>query len=231
MKKGLCGVGLSVKLSLLGVALLVAGMAGAALAQENQARVSVEPPAERPKVGGPDFNVNIVADDVANLAAFQFTLSYDPSIVRYVSVQGGDFLGSSGREQNCLEPRVGSGNPETLKFNCVTLGPPVSVGGKAGADGSGVLATITFSPVGGGETPLDLKEGRLIAAEIDARGVPVEMDTVVQGASLQLGSSGGGFAWALWGPVIGIVAAITIVGLVIVVTRLRARSSTSIGGA
>jgi hypothetical protein len=229
MKKR-CGIRFGVKLLLLGIGLSLAGLGGAALAQGNQARMSVEPPAERVKKGGPDFNVNIVADDVANLAAFQFTLSYDPSIVKYVSVQGGDFLGSSGREQNCLEPRVDQGNPETLKFNCVTLGPPVSLGGKAGADGSGVLATITFSPVGSGETPLDLTEGRMIAAEIDARGTPVEMDTVVQGASLQLGSSGGGFAWALWGPVIGIVVAIVVVGLAILVIRLRARGSSSIGG-
>ena len=227
MKKR-CGIRFGVKLLLLGIGLSLAGLGGAALAQGNQARMSVESPAERVKKGGPDFNVNIVADDVANLAAFQFTLSYNPSIVKYVSVQGGDFLGSSGREQICLEPRVDQGNPETLKFNCVTLGPPVSLGGKAGADGSGVLATITFSPVGSGETPLDLTEGRMIAAEIDARGTPVEMDTVVQGASLQL--AGGGFAWALWGPVIGIVVAIVVVGLAILVIRLRARGSSSIGG-
>ena len=69
MKKGLCLTGLGIKLSLLGVATLIACLAGAALAQENQARMSVEPPAERVKTGGPEFTVNIVAADVTNLAA------------------------------------------------------------------------------------------------------------------------------------------------------------------
>jgi len=230
MKKGLCGIGLGIKLSLLGVAVLVACLAGAALAQGNQARMSVEPPEESLKEGGPEFNVNIVADDVTNLAAFQFSLSYDPSIIQYVGVKEGSFLGSSGRQPQCTEPRVQTGQPETLSFNCVTLGPPVSLKGTAGPDGSGVLAEITFAPVGGGTTPLDLKNGILVAAELDAQGRPAQIETAVQGATLDVASTGGGISWALWGPIIGIVVAIVIVGLAIRMIRLRARGSSSIGG-
>jgi hypothetical protein len=231
MKKGLCGIGLGIKLSLLGVAVLVACLGGAALAQGNQARMSVEPPAEQVKKGGPEFKVNIVADDVANLAAFQFSLSYDPSIIQYVGVKEGSFLGSTGRDPQCTEPRVQTGQPETLSFNCVTLGPPVSLKGTAGPDGSGVLAEITFAPVGGGTTPLDLKDGILVAAELDAQGRPAQMDTAVQGATLDVASTGGGISWALWGPVIGVVAAVVVVGAIVLVVRLRgARGPGSLGG-
>jgi hypothetical protein len=231
MKKRLCGIGLGIKLSLLGVAVLVACLAGAALAQGNQARMSVEPPEESLKEGGPEFKVNIVADDVANLAAFQFSLSYDPSIIQYVGVTEGPFLGSTGREPQCTEPYVQPGQPETLSFNCATLGPPVSLKGTAGPDGSGVLAEITFAPVGGGTTPLDLKDGILVAAELDVQGRPAQMDTAVQSATLDVASTGGGISWALWGPVIGVVAAVVVVGAIVLVVRLRgARGPGSLGG-
>jgi len=231
MKKGLCGIGLGIKLSLLGVAVLVACLAGAALAQGNQARMSVEPPVEPIKEGGPEFKVNIVADDVANLAAFQFSLSYDPSIIQYVGVTEGPFLGSTGREPQCTEPYVQPGQPETLSFNCATLGPPVSLKGTAGPDGSGMLAEITFLPVGGGTTPLDIKGGILVAAELDAQGRPAQIETAVQSATLDVASTGGGISWALWGPVIGVVAAVVVVGAIVLVVRLRgARGPGSLGG-
>jgi hypothetical protein len=231
MKKGLCGIGLGIKLSLLGVAVLVACLAGAALAQGNQARMSVEPPEESLKEGGPEFKVNIVADDVANLAAFQFSLSYDPSIIQYVGVTEGPFLGSTGREPQCTEPYVQPGQPETLSFNCATLGPPVSLKGTAGPDGSGMLAEITFLPVGGGTTPLDIKGGILVAAELDAQGRPAQIETAVQSATLDVASTGGGISWALWGPVIGVVAAVVVVGAIVLVVRLRgARGPGSLGG-
>ena len=231
MKKGLCGIGLGIKLSLLGVAVLVACLAGAALAQGNQARMSVEPPEESLKEGGPEFKVNIVADDVTNLAAFQFSLSYDPSIIQYVGVTEGPFLGSTGREPQCTEPYVQPGQPETLSFNCATLGPPVSLKGTAGPDGSGMLAEITFAPVGGGTTPLDLKDGILVAAELDAQGRPAQIETAVQSATLDVASTGGGISWALWGPVIGVVAAVVVVGAIVLVVRLRgARGPGSLGG-
>lgn len=231
MKKGLCGIGLGIKLSLLGVAVLVACLAGAALAQGNQARMSVEPPVEPIKKGGPEFKVNIIADDVANLAAFQFSLSYDPSIIKYVGVTEGSFLGSTGREPQCTEPYVQPGQPETLSFNCATLGPPVSLKGTAGPDGSGMLAEITFAPVGGGTTPLDLKNGILVAAELDAQGRPAQIETAIQSATLDVASTGGGISWALWGPVIGVVAAVVVVGAIVLVVRLRgARGPGSLGG-
>ena len=225
-----------VKLLLLGLVILLAlaALGGAAVAQGNRALMSVVPPttsADEPiKQGGEDFQVNVVVDNVTNLAAFQFSLEYDSSIIKYKGVQGGPFLGSSGREVHSLDPRIEQDGLGKISFNCVTLGPPVSVGGVAGPNGSGVLATITFSPIGGGDTPLDLSEGILVAAEIDEQGAPVEIETAVQGASLHV-IGGGGIAWALWGPVIGVVAAVVVVGAIVLVVRLRrARGPGSLGG-
>jgi len=229
MKKRFWGIRPGVGLSLLGAAIISASVAGAALAQTDQARMFVEPPAEQVKKGASDFQVNIVADNVSNLAAFQFSLSYDSSILKYVSVEGGSFLGSTGREPQCLEPKLDTGNPEVLNFNCVTLGPPPSVqGGKAGASGSGVLATVTFSAVGGGTTALDLKDGRLVAAELNAKGMPVEISTAVEGSTLDVAAGGGGLSLAVVGVVIGVLAVVVIAGLGLLVLRLRAGRSASV---
>jgi hypothetical protein len=212
-----------VKLSVLGLVVLLAGLGGAALAQEDQALMSVELPAtsadEPIEQGGEDFEVNIAVDNVTNLAAFQFMLEYDSSVIEYVSVEESPFLGSSGREVMCPDPWT---EPGVLGFSCSTLGPPVSVGGVAGPDGSGVVATITFSPIGGGETPLNLieEESKLLAAEIDEEGMAVKIETALQSSSLEVGSSGG-FAWMLWGPIIGVVAAIIVIGLAYLVVRMR----------
>jgi hypothetical protein len=229
MKKRFWGIRPGVGLSLLGAAIISISVAGVALAQTNQARMSVEPPTEQVKKGGSDFQVNILAGDVSNLAAFQFSLSYDSSILKYVSVEGGSFLGSTGREPQCLEPKLDTGNPEVLNFNCVTLGPPPSVpGGKGGASGSGVLATVTFSAVGGGTTALDLKDGRLVAAELNAKGMPVEISTAVEGSTLDVAAGGGGLSLAVVGVVIGVLAVVVIAGLGLLVLRLRAGRSASV---
>jgi len=214
-----------VKPLLVGLVVLLAsaGLGGAALAQEDRVLMSVEPPVEGVEEEGGDFQVNIAVENVTNLAAFQFRLEYDSSIIKYVSVEEAPFLGSSGREVMCPDPFNEAGD---LGFNCFTLGPPVSVGGVAGSDGSGVLASVTFSPVAAGETALDLTEVILVAAEIDERGDPVEIETAVQGASLDVKSTGG-FAWILWGPIIGVVAVIIVGGIAYVVVVRRRGAATA----
>jgi hypothetical protein len=216
MKNRRYGKGL-LKALVLGSVLLIG--VGIASAQDGQPRVLVQPPVEPIEEGGPDFQVNVVTENVENLAAFQFGLSYNPTILKYVAVEEGPFLGSTGREPKCLEPRLEQGKPEVLKFNCVTLGAPVSVGGPAGPEGSGVLATVTFSPVGGGNTPLELVEGRLVAAEINEKGAPVELEATSVNASLEVASKGG-ISWLLWGPVIG-VGVVVLAGLTVTVVKLR----------
>jgi Cohesin domain len=218
-------------LPMLGIAIVLASMVGGAAAQTDQARISVDAPTEQIKKGDPDFQVNILAANVTNLAAFQFSLAYDPSVIKYVGVEGGSFLGSTGRETQCLDPKVDTGNPEVLRYNCVTLGPPVSVqGAKAGPNGSGVLATITFSPIGNGSTGLDLQEGRMIAAELDDKGMPVEMTTTIENGTIAVGSNGSGSSLMIPAIAGGAVAVVVVIGLVVfVVMRARARKPASIG--
>jgi hypothetical protein len=207
-----------------GLAVMLAALAGTSTAQENAAEMTVQAPSSDQiiKEGGEDINVNIIASDVHNLAAFQFALQYNASVLKYVGVKEGVFLGSTGREVNCLDPRVTkNGKTELLQFDCVTLGAPVSLGGKAGPDGSGVLATVTFSPTGGGTTALDLSDAMLVAAEIDSEGMPVSLTTSATSSSVDVIGTGGGFPWLIVGLALGGVVVIGAIGGGLVLVRRR----------
>ena len=154
------------------------------------------------EAGGDPFTASVVVENVTNLGAFQFDLTYDPAIVGFVEVQEGPFLGSSGREVKCLPPRSGEGS---AGLTCVTLGATPD-----GPNGSGVLATITLQPAAPGSSPLHLV--RLTLTDPPGQALPAQAQdaTVIVTAN---NGEGGGFAWALWGTVIGgVVVAVAAAG-------------------
>jgi hypothetical protein len=180
------------------------------------AQLSLNVPSEAVKAGGPDFAVDVAIDGVTNLGAFQFSLTYDPSIIRYSSVDAGPFLGSSGRSVKCLEPRVEAGSPETLQFTCVTLDAPVSIPDAVeGPSGSGVLASVKFSPQKKGNTALGLQDVTLVAADADETGMPPTIDGAGSGASLDV-AAGGRKPSDFAVPFIAIVAVVAVVALAVV---------------
>lgn len=110
-------------------------------------------------------NVEVRIEGVTDLAAFEFVLRYDTGVLEQPSVQPGPFLGSTGRQVTCLNPRVDSEEhgPGTLQYACVTtaLGDGVS--------GSGLLATVTFELAGGASTPLVFDKATATNANADSR--------------------------------------------------------------
>ena len=147
MRQGFLWVGLAA--AVFGLATLT--LAPRAGAQETKMRLGV--PSGETKVGGAPFTVDVLVENVVNLGAFEFTLGYDASVLEFVSVEKSDFLASSGRRVECLDPRV---SPGSVRLVCVTLGatPP-------GPDGSAVLATLTFTPAAAGTSPLQFNTGIL----------------------------------------------------------------------
>ena len=175
------------------------------------------------KKNGPEFQVDILADNVANLAAFKISLTYDAAVISYDGVDIGPFLGSTGRAPKCFEPQITAEEPATLEYSCVTLGPPVSVrGATAGPTGSGVLATVKFMPLRDGNTSIDLKEGTLIAADLNEDGMPLTIDASISGAALDVAPSGGGTNWLLWGAVAGVLV-VVLAGGALVIARGKGR--------
>ena len=219
------------KLATLGAVLLLVGLAGSASAQGSKAVVLVEGPAPDVvlKEGGDSFQVTVSTNGVTNLAGFQFSLTYNSKVLKFVSLKQGDWLGTTGREVMCPDPFINEGKDSGMvRFNCVTLGPPVSGGGKAGPDGSGVLAEMVFSPVGGGTSPLELTEGILLQAEIvggsggpNDPSKPVQIESTTQSASLEVQGTGG-LPWLIVGAAGG---GIIVIGGLVVVGLLLARRS------
>ncbi len=154
---------------LIAAALGVAALAVPSRAGAQGAKVRLQVPATDLTAGGGQFPVDVVVEDVANLGAFQFTLSYDAALLQYVDVHEGPFLGSSGRIVDCLDPRV---DPGSVVFVCVTLGP-----NPPGPDGSGTLATVTLNALGTGTTPLQL--GGVTLTQPDAQLIPAASEDAV----------------------------------------------------
>jgi hypothetical protein len=109
------------------------------------AQISISPPSQT--VGGGTASVDILAEDIADLGSYTFTVTWDDAILSYVSFSNGSLLGSTGRVVTCLPPVATS---TSVALSCSTVGL------QPGATGDGVLATINFSTVAEGDSPLDL---------------------------------------------------------------------------
>lgn len=143
-------------LGALGLLALTAGTwfaPGSARAQSVVMRL--DPPSRTVDVGSGKFTVDVVVDGVTNLGSYEFQLTFDPKVVRFVGVENEPFLGSTGRTLYCPPPTLFYDQPgepaNRLRFSCGTLDPT-----PAGPDGSAVLATVTFAAQGAGTSPLTL---------------------------------------------------------------------------
>jgi len=118
----------------------------------------VEPPDQDVCLSGGDFHVDVEVENVSHLGAFQFDLVYDPSIVRINSpadVDLGPFLGSTG----CSVMEVGP----TINNAAGRLRYAANIIGACnGPSGDGVVATVTFDPVGVGDSNLTLENEQLL---------------------------------------------------------------------
>ena len=109
--------------------------------------VRVDPSSQTVPVGD-NFSVDIRIQNVENLGSYEWLLTFDPAVVEFVGVSNGSFLGNTGRTVFCPGAILDAGS---VRFGCSTTGatPP-------GPSGAGVLATITFSALATGTSPLDL---------------------------------------------------------------------------
>lgn len=220
------------RIGLVGVVFGVTTLTFASTAVAQETKVRLEVPSAETITGTDPFPMDVVVEDVVNLGAFEFNLLYDASVLEFVDVSGGPFLGSSGRPVECLEPRL---SPGSVHFLCVTLGPE-----PAGPDGSGTLATVTLDPVEEGSSALRFQvatvthpnaeqiaavaEGASIefgpagvsVGPLPASPTPTPISTPASATSptstdAGAGGDGGGTNWALWGSVIG-AAGVVVVG-------------------
>jgi len=114
---------------------------------------------------GRSIELRVVIDGVQNLGAFQFTLVYDPEIVKVEAVSVGDFPASTGRSVNPLGPKVENGRALFGAF---------SFGDAPGPNGNGVLAVVTLVAKGPGESELRLDDVQVV--DIAGNRIPATVE-------------------------------------------------------
>lgn len=134
-----------------------------------------------PVAVGDTIHLNVVTARVSDLGGFQFEVSFDPQIVQAVSATIGPFLGSSGRTSIPATPSIDNVEGR-LTFGAA------SSGSEPGAQGSGVLAMITFVSAGLGRT---LVEPDVVELSTVA-GLPIQPTTWTPG---QISVSTGSMNW------------------------------------
>ncbi|NOX63920.1 MAG: hypothetical protein GXP42_18545 [Chloroflexi bacterium] len=115
-------------------------------------------------MSGGDISVDLMIQDVTDMASFEVSLAFDATIVQVNSVTLGDFLSSSGRTASLLGPNIDNGAGR-VSFGAFTFGSA------PGANGSGVLATITFTPVATGASPITFEN----ALATNTQGVAINL--------------------------------------------------------
>jgi hypothetical protein len=145
-----------------------------------------------------DVAVEVFADNVENLAGFQFVMSFDDDVLSFKEVENGLFLTSTGRDLQCGELTVQSG---AIRYTCVTLRLEPE-----GPDGSGSLVTLHFDPVGSGTSQLALSNAKLVTPAAE------EMELSTQDAEVKVKGDGGVNVLMIVLIAVGAVAAVGIVG-------------------
>ena len=150
------------------------GERGAAARQNPTVRIE---PAESVVGAGQTFTVSVMIDQADDLGGFEFTLLFVPTTVTVGSVTVGDFPGSTGRTAIPVGP-TSDNQAGRVSFGAVTVPPDVP-----GASGTGVLATVTLTAQGFGESPLDL-QGVVVLDTHAERETSIVEDGVVRAGSV-----------------------------------------------
>ena len=172
----------------LGMALFAAG-GGPALTTSTVVKFSPAHTYVTP--GSPNFTVDVRAENVVTsvsegnigpcpgipagqhcgLGAYEFRVSFDEAVIQWVSTVKGTWLFSTGRVENLCWPTSWD-NPTIgqVAYQCTTKATAPPDPGPHGPDGSGVLATLTFSPLAEGYTDLTFEKATLL--EIAAVPIP-----------------------------------------------------------
>jgi hypothetical protein len=129
---------------------------------------------------GESFTVAVDVEAVRDLAGFGAVLHYDPQVLHFDGLVLGDFLARTGNTLGLRETQVDA------NAGTVTLGG-FSFGQHDSPEGSGALATLTFTAQGVGQSPLTLSDVQLVRRCGLAHPLPtVVSGRVTSGRSLYL---------------------------------------------
>jgi hypothetical protein len=175
--------------SRLSAALIAGAFSGQVLAADPVLSITATPD---PAVLGAPVSIDVLISGIADLYAYQFSLSFDPAVLQATTVTEGPFLASGGGTTvfgaGTIDNTTGS-----VAFTYDTL-----IGAVAGVSGTGTLAHISFDVIARGSTPLTFSDVVVLDSNLADVRVQVE-DRVLQavpepGAWLLFGLGLAGFA-------------------------------------
>jgi hypothetical protein len=123
---------------------------------------------------GDPFSLGVSIASVADLYAFQFDLSFDPSILSAVEVTEGPFLPFGG--STFFLPGTIDDGTGTITFNADSLIGPVP-----GVDGNGILAVIEFAALAPGTSSISLSNVQFFDSNLN----PINVTTLDGAVSVQ----------------------------------------------
>ncbi|MFO7917712.1 MAG: cohesin domain-containing protein, partial [Anaerolineae bacterium] len=151
--------------------------------------VSANAPAEVGE-GATGFEVTIDIDDVTDLAAAQFDVTYDPDVVRVTGTEGGTEGVTAGEVGgNTIDVDMWGFVPEGAEGTVRVI---VNVPGEAASvSGSGYLAKVHFDVVGSSGDTSNIDPSNGLSGDSDAQEIPATWveDTVTVTSSLGAGFS------------------------------------------
>ncbi len=110
--------------------------------------------------------LNVTIENASNLGGFQFDVLYNTQIVHVDTVILGDFISSTGRGAFQLGPEIdNNSNPGKVTFG------GASFGSNPGPDGNGILAQVTFTSLGTGNSAVELQN--VLISDINGQNLPV----------------------------------------------------------
>ena len=133
--------------------------------------VKVDPASQTLTIAG-SFSVDVIVEDVTYMGADQLTLNFDPGAISVISVIEGGFLKSAGSTIGVGMEDIDNVNGHvTFFYALVTSG--------IGVDGSGTLATISFTADASAEGTYDLELTEIVLGE--GEGNEITVDAVFNG--------------------------------------------------
>lgn len=174
-------------------------------AQSGEAVIAVVAPGGSIESSGEPAPFRIDVEGVTNLGAFEFVLAFDSGLFEFDHAEQGSFLGSTGREVVCDEPKSA---PGAVRMLCVTL-----LREPEGPSGAGTLATVWLRPKGTGKAEVALSRSKLTS--VSAAGLTAR----VESATVTIGGDGGD--WLLIWSAVASGAVLAVAAGAVVVARMR----------
>jgi adhesin HecA-like repeat protein len=129
-------------------------------------------PATQTVAAGSSVTLDVNISDVTDLFAFQFDLSFAPSVLSANSIAEGPFLPSGGT--TFFLPGTIDNTNGTISATADSL-----IGAISGVSGSGSLAEFTFTAIAAGTTSIDLSNVTLLDSSFDLIDASLQSGTVV----------------------------------------------------